>query len=49
MSELAKEKSFIGPMLPSNEDVSTNDDSNKGGKGGGALAFLAGFLSRLPA
>ena len=47
-SELAKEKSFIGPMLPSNEDVSTNDDSNKGGKGGGALAFLAGFLSRLP-
>ena len=47
-SELAKEKSFIGPMLPSNEDVSTNDDSNKGGGGGGALAFLAGFLSRLP-
>jgi len=47
-SELAKEKSFIGPMLPSNEDVSTNDDSNRGGGGGGALAFLAGFLSRLP-
>ena len=47
-SELAKEKDFIGPPLPSNEDVSTNDDSNRGGGGGGALAFLAGFLSRIP-
>ena len=47
-SELAKEKDFVGPPLPSNEDVSTNDDSNRGGGGGGALAFLAGFLSRIP-
>ena len=26
-------------MLPSNEDVSTNDDSNKSVKGGGARFF----------
>ena len=48
-SELAKETPFIGPMLPSNEDVSTNDDRGGDvGKGLGAMAFLGNFFGRLP-